>query len=48
MELVGIKNNVKLSRYSVWKKFGFCPSRLSLKQREDVLNGKIDPYTLGL
>lgn len=41
MEMIGSKNPVKLSRYHVWKKFGFCPTNLSLEQREGLLNGKL-------
>ena len=47
MEMIGSKNEIKLSRYRIWKKFGFCPTRLSFKQREDILKGKLDPYLLG-
>jgi len=46
VELVGIKNSVKLTRYLVWKKFGFCPPNTTLKQREDILNGRLDIYSL--
>ncbi len=42
MKLIGTKNPVKLSRYLVWKKFGFCPPHTTLKQREDFLNDKAD------
>jgi hypothetical protein len=42
MNLIGIKNPVKLTRYLVWKRFGFCPPHTTLKQREDFLNGKLD------
>jgi len=47
MELVGIKNSVKLTRYLVWEKFGFCPIHTTLRQREDILNGKLDIYNIG-
>ena len=47
MELVGIKNPVKLTRYLIWKKFGFCPPNTTLQQREDILNGKLDIYNIG-
>ena len=47
MELIGIKNPVKLTRYLIWKKFGFCPPNITLKQREDILNGKLDIYNIG-
>ena len=46
MELLGTKNPVKLSRYLVWKKFGFCPPHTTLKQREDFLNAKSDIYSV--
>lgn len=39
MKLIGMKNPVKFSRYLVWKKFGFCPTNLTLKQREELLKG---------
>jgi len=42
MRLIGIKNSVKLSRYLIWKKYGFCPPHTTLQQREDLLNGKLD------
>ncbi len=48
MRLVGMKNSVKLSRYFIWKKFGFCPTNLTLKQREEFLNGKLYSYNMGL
>jgi len=41
MKIIGSKNSVKLSRYLVWKKFGFCPTKLTLVQREDLLNEKL-------
>ncbi|MDO8623046.1 MAG: LAGLIDADG family homing endonuclease [archaeon] len=37
MDLIGIKNPVKSSRYLVWKKQGFCPTNTTLKQREELL-----------
>lgn len=47
MNLIGSENSVKFSRYLVWKKFGFCPTNLTLKQREDILNGKLDINYVG-
>lgn len=47
MNLIGMKNPVKLTRYLVWRKFGFCPTKISLSQREDILNDKLDPYSIG-
>ena len=48
IEVVGIKNSVKLSRYLIWKKFGFCPPNTTLEQRKDILNGKLDIFSMGL
>lgn len=48
MQLIGIKNEVKLSRYLVWEKFGFCPTNLTFEQRQNILKGNLDPYSLGL
>jgi len=48
MSLIGTKNPVKLSRYLIWKKFGFCPTNTTLGQREGILNGKLDIYSLSL
>ncbi len=47
MNIIGFKNSVKLTRYLIWKKFGFCPTNTTLKQREDILNGKLDIYDTG-
>ncbi len=47
MKLIGMKNPVKLTRYLIWKKFDFCPSHTTLEQRKDILNGKLDIYSIG-
>ena len=46
MELIGIKNPVKFTRYLIWKKFGFCQPHTTLDQRKDILNGKLDIYSV--
>ena len=43
MKEVGIKNPSKLSRYLIWKKFGFCPSKTTYQQRKNILSEKLDP-----
>jgi hypothetical protein len=48
MKLIGTKNPVKLSRYLIWKKHGFCPTNTNFQQREDILKGKLDIYSIGL
>lgn len=42
--LVDPKNHTKISRYAVWKKFGFCPTNINYQQRMSILDGKLDPY----
>ena len=39
---------LKRDASQIWKKFGFCPTNLTLKQREELLNGKLYSYNMGL
>ena len=48
IDLIGSKNPVKYSRYLIWKRFGFCPTNTTLKEREDILKDKLDIYSIGL
>ena len=48
MRVVGTKNPVKLTRYLIWKRFGFCPTHTTLLEREKVLSGKLDINSVGL
>jgi len=42
-----IPSNPKhLTKYYIWKQFGFCPPNTTLKQRMDILKKKINPYDL--
>lgn len=43
---IGVKNHVKLSRYEVWKKLGFCPSNSTYEQRIKILKGEVEPNIL--
>ncbi len=40
---IGFNNPAQFSKYLVWKKFGFCPVKTSIKQRELILSDKLDP-----
>lgn len=42
MKEVKSSNPVHLSKYHVWKKFGFCPPRTTLEQKLAMLSGKLD------
>ena len=39
-------NKRHLTKYHIWRKFGFCPPKTTLKQRGDILKKKISPYNL--
>ena len=40
-------SNIKhVSKYLIWKKFGFCPPNTNLRQRKDILKKIINPYKL--
>ena len=43
MNEIGFSNFGKFSRYLIWKKFGFCPTNISLSERVKILNGAINP-----
>lgn len=43
MKEVKSSNPVYLSKYYVWKKFGFCPPRVTLEQKLAILSGELDP-----
>jgi hypothetical protein len=43
-KLIGSKNPSYISRYAVYKKFGFCPPYTNYLERRNILIGKIDPY----
>ncbi len=46
MQLIGIGNGSKSSRYLLWKKQGYCPSRLTFAQRQALLNDKSEPLSI--
>ena len=41
--LIGSRNPSYLSRYAIYKKFGFCPPYTNYDERRRILLGKIDP-----
>jgi len=42
MRKIGSSNLVHITKYNVWKRFGFCPLRITLEQRKMILSGKLD------
>jgi intein/homing endonuclease len=44
-ELKLSSNKKHISKYLVWKRFGFCPPMLTPSQRENILSNKICPHS---
>lgn len=40
------KNPKHITKYKIWKRFGFCPPKTTLSQRKDILKNSLDPYKL--
>ncbi|OGJ13371.1 hypothetical protein A3K82_00580 [Candidatus Pacearchaeota archaeon RBG_19FT_COMBO_34_9] len=38
------KNQKHITKYLIWKKFGFCPPQTSIEQRKQILKNKLDPH----
>lgn len=43
--IIGSKNPKHISKYKIWRRFGFCPPYTTLKQRKDILNGKLNLHS---
>lgn len=39
-------NPKHITKFEVWKKFGFCPPETTIKQREEMLKNNLNPYNL--
>lgn len=39
--VIGFNNPVHITKYEIWKTFGFCPPRTTLEQRLKILNGEL-------
>lgn len=42
-KIIGSKNPKHITKYIVWKKFGFCPPYTTLSQRKAILAGELNP-----
>jgi len=45
IKLIGFNSRKHLTKYLVWKKYGFCPPYTTLPQREQILKRELDPYS---
>lgn len=43
-EKIGSSNPRQITRYKIWKKFGFLPPYTNLNQRKQILTNKLNPY----
>ncbi|MCX6801397.1 MAG: hypothetical protein NTZ73_04370 [Candidatus Diapherotrites archaeon] len=43
MHNIGFKNNMKYNRFLIWKRFGFMPPNLVLKNQKNILSGVVNP-----
>src|SRR3989344_1308648 len=43
-EYIGSKNPKHITKYQVWKKFGFCPPFTNLETRKKMLKNELSPY----
>lgn len=45
-DIIGSKNPKHITKFDIWKKFGFCPPRTTLEQRKKILKNRLNPYSL--
>ena len=41
-EIIGFSNSVQITRFQIWRKFGYCPPYTTLAQRKAILNGELN------
>jgi len=46
MRIIGSHNPKHLTKFKIYERFGFCPTKTSLEQRQLILKGLLDPYSL--
>lgn len=45
LNIIGMGNHTKYSRFLIWKKYGFCPTNTTYTERLKILKGLINPNT---
>jgi len=43
INIIGFNNPAQYTKYLVWKKFGFCPIKIGIKERKKILKGQLNP-----
>lgn len=46
LKIVGFNNPAKKTKCMIWEKFDFCPTNITISQRNLILLGKLDPFKL--
>jgi len=46
MNKIGLNNPAKVTKYQIWKKFGFCPTNICINTRNLILKNELNPYSL--
>ena len=41
-KVIGFNSSKHLTKYEIWKKFGFCPPNTNIVERRKILKGEID------
>ena len=44
-KLIGSKNPKHITKYQIWKSFGFCPPYTTLEERKEIIKKEIPPYS---
>ena len=42
MKEIGFNSTKHITKYKIWKKYGFCPSKTNIIERQNILKGKVD------
>lgn len=42
-ELIGSKNPKHITKFQIWKEFGFCPPYTTLEDRKKILKAELNP-----
>ena len=45
VHIIGFSNTNHLTKYEIFQKFGFVPPHISYKERLEIINGMINPWS---
>jgi len=44
IKLIGFSNPKFVTKYKIWKRYGFCPPQKNIEQYKKILTGDLEPY----